>query len=168
MSDPTVQTLSAEVATLRAQLQWADASILSLVQAVELLDRSVHRFEATHPATSSEQVQLLLLRSAGAALDRPHRDRSRRRDGAPGAAQTVPSDRADAATTGAPGPIPPPDERHYDRSTAPPVMRRHQRRQADRRVPPSRTEVRGVRRRRCRHGQMRNRQIPCSQRRQPH
>jgi len=60
MSDPTVQTLSAEVATLHAQFQWADASILSLAQAVELLDRSVHRFEATHPATSSEQVQLLL------------------------------------------------------------------------------------------------------------
>jgi hypothetical protein len=60
MSDPTVQTLRAEVATLQAQLQWADASILSLVQAVELLDRSVHQFEATHPATTSAQVLLLL------------------------------------------------------------------------------------------------------------
>jgi hypothetical protein len=60
MSDPTVQTLIAEVATLHAQLQWADASILQLAQAVELLDRSVHRFEATHPATISDQVHQLL------------------------------------------------------------------------------------------------------------
>ncbi len=60
MSDPTAQVLIAEVATLRAQLAWADASILRLVEAVELLDRSVHQFEATHPATISDQVQLLL------------------------------------------------------------------------------------------------------------
>ena len=60
MSDPSIQTLSAEVATLRAQFQWADASILSLVQAVGLLNRSVHEFEATHPATASAQVLLLL------------------------------------------------------------------------------------------------------------
>jgi hypothetical protein len=60
MSDPTVQTLIAEVAALHAQLQWADASILSLVQAVDLLDRSVHQFEATHPATISGQVHQLL------------------------------------------------------------------------------------------------------------
>ena len=83
MSDPTVQTLSAEVATLQAQVQWADASILSLVQAVDLLDRSVHRFEATHPATSSEQVQLLLhqIRRSrpGPAPQPPKRRRTRRR-----------------------------------------------------------------------------------------
>jgi hypothetical protein len=60
MSDPSVQTHNAEVATLQAQFQWADASILALVQAVELLNRSVHEFEATHPATTSAQVQLLL------------------------------------------------------------------------------------------------------------
>ena len=60
MSDPTVQGLIAEVATLRAHLAWADASILQLVQAVELLDRSVHQFEATHPATISDQVHQLL------------------------------------------------------------------------------------------------------------
>jgi hypothetical protein len=28
--------------------------------AVEYLDRSVHQFEATHPATISDQIQLLL------------------------------------------------------------------------------------------------------------
>ncbi len=60
MSDPTVQPLNAEVATQRAQLQWAATSILHLVQVVDLLDRSVHQFEATHPATSSDQVLLLL------------------------------------------------------------------------------------------------------------
>ena len=60
MSDPTLAALTAEIATLRAQLYWADASIMQLVQAVELLDRSVHQFEATHPATISDQVRLLL------------------------------------------------------------------------------------------------------------
>jgi hypothetical protein len=60
MSDPTRSDLTAQIATLQAQLSWADASILQLVQALELLNRSVHEFEATHPATTSEQVQLLL------------------------------------------------------------------------------------------------------------
>jgi hypothetical protein len=60
MSDPNVEILSTQVATLQAQLVWADASILHLVQALELLDRSVHQFEATHPATTSDQVHHLL------------------------------------------------------------------------------------------------------------
>ena len=60
MSDPSVEILTTKVATLQAQLAWADASILHLVQAVELLDRSVHQFEATHPATTSDQVHHLL------------------------------------------------------------------------------------------------------------
>jgi hypothetical protein len=60
MCEPLDQNLAAELQTLQAQLQWADASILSLVQAVELLNRSVHEFEATHPATTSAQVLLLL------------------------------------------------------------------------------------------------------------
>jgi hypothetical protein len=60
MSDPNVEILTTQVATLQAQLAWADASILHLVQAVELLDRSVHQFEATHPATTSDQVHHLL------------------------------------------------------------------------------------------------------------
>jgi hypothetical protein len=60
MSDPNVEILTTQVATLQAQLAWADASILHLVQAVEMLDRSVHQFEATHPATTSDQVHHLL------------------------------------------------------------------------------------------------------------
>jgi hypothetical protein len=60
MSDPTSLAVSAQIATLQAQISWADASILQLVQALELVNRSVHEFEATHPATISEQVQLLL------------------------------------------------------------------------------------------------------------
>ena len=38
----------------------ADASILRLVQALVLLNRSVHQFEATHPATTSDEIGLLL------------------------------------------------------------------------------------------------------------
>jgi len=60
MSDPDVEILTTQIVTLQAQLAWADASILHLVQALELLDRSVHQFEATHPATTSDQVQQLL------------------------------------------------------------------------------------------------------------
>jgi hypothetical protein len=60
MSDPTLVAPTAQIATLQAQISWADASILQLVQALELLNRSVHEFEATHPATTSERVQLLL------------------------------------------------------------------------------------------------------------
>ena len=60
MSDPTLVAPTAQIATLQAQIAWADASILQLVQALELLNRSVHEFEATHPATTSERVQLLL------------------------------------------------------------------------------------------------------------
>ncbi len=60
MSDPTSSALAAQIATLQARIAWADDSILQLVQALELLNRSVHEFEATHPATISEQVQLLL------------------------------------------------------------------------------------------------------------
>jgi hypothetical protein len=60
MRELTVPVPSADVATLQAYLAWANASILQLVQAVDLLDRSVHQFEATHPATTSEQIQLLL------------------------------------------------------------------------------------------------------------
>ena len=60
MSDPNVEILTTQVATLQAQLAWADASILHLVQALELLDRSVYQFEATHPATTSDQVHHLL------------------------------------------------------------------------------------------------------------
>ena len=60
MSDPTRSALSAQIAALQAQISWADTSILQLVQALELLNRSVHEFEATHPATTSERVQLLL------------------------------------------------------------------------------------------------------------
>ena len=60
MSDPTSSALTAQIATLQARISWADDSILQLVQALELLNRSVHEFEATHPATISEQVQLLL------------------------------------------------------------------------------------------------------------
>jgi hypothetical protein len=60
MSDPTLEALIAEIATLQAQLSWANASILQLVDALELLNRSVHEFDATHPATASEQVLLLL------------------------------------------------------------------------------------------------------------
>ena len=60
MSDPTLVAPTAQIATLQAQISWADASILQLVQALELLNRSVHEFEATHPATTSAQVQQLL------------------------------------------------------------------------------------------------------------
>ncbi len=60
MSDPTVLALTTEITALRAHVAWADASILHLVEALELLDRSVHQFEATHPATISDQVHLLL------------------------------------------------------------------------------------------------------------
>ena len=60
MSDPNVENLTVQIVSLQAQLAWADASILHLVQAMELLDRSVHQFEATHPATTSDQVHQLL------------------------------------------------------------------------------------------------------------
>jgi hypothetical protein len=60
MSDSTLRILTTQIVTLQEQLPWADASILRLVEAVELLDRSVHQFEATHPATSSDQVHQLL------------------------------------------------------------------------------------------------------------
>ena|SRR5215218_2572446 len=60
LSDPTPVAFTAQIAALQAQLAWADASILQLVQALELINRSVHEFEATHPATTSEEVQLLL------------------------------------------------------------------------------------------------------------
>jgi hypothetical protein len=60
MSDPTLVALTTEIAALRAHVAWADASILHLVEALDLIDRSVHQFEATHPATISDQVQLLL------------------------------------------------------------------------------------------------------------
>src|SRR5215203_2415114 len=58
--DPIVENLTVQIVSLQAQLAWADASILHLVQAVELLDRSVHQFEATHPAMISDQVHQLL------------------------------------------------------------------------------------------------------------
>jgi hypothetical protein len=57
MSDPIVEILTTPIGTLHAQLAWVDASLLHLAQAVELFDRSVHQFEATHPATTSDQVQ---------------------------------------------------------------------------------------------------------------
>lgn len=60
MRDLPDRDLGAELQRLQAQFSWADASILQLAQALELLNRSVHEFEATHPATTSEQVQLLL------------------------------------------------------------------------------------------------------------
>jgi hypothetical protein len=60
MSEPTPQALTVENATLRRQLQSAETSILHMVQALELLNRSVHEFEATHPATISAQIQELL------------------------------------------------------------------------------------------------------------
>jgi hypothetical protein len=59
-NDPIVENLTVQIVSLQAQLAWADASILHLVQAVELLDRSVHQFEATHPAMISDQVHQLL------------------------------------------------------------------------------------------------------------
>jgi hypothetical protein len=60
MSEFTAPIPSTDGATLQAYLAWVDASILHLVQAVEILDRSVHQFEAEHPATMSDQVQRLL------------------------------------------------------------------------------------------------------------
>jgi hypothetical protein len=60
MRDPTLSILKAEIATQRAQLQWAAASILDLVQAMELLDRSLHQLEEADPTMTSEQVRLLL------------------------------------------------------------------------------------------------------------
>jgi hypothetical protein len=51
---------SAAMQAMREHLAWADASILHLVEALELLDRSVHQFEATHPADTSDQVHQLL------------------------------------------------------------------------------------------------------------
>jgi hypothetical protein len=60
MNDSTRQVLTTQIVTLEAQLAWADASILRLVEVVELLDRSVHQLEASHPATTSDQVDQLL------------------------------------------------------------------------------------------------------------
>jgi len=60
MSDPTLPALTADIAALRTQLQSATTSVQYLVQAVELLDRSIHQFEATHPAAMSNHVRLLL------------------------------------------------------------------------------------------------------------
>jgi hypothetical protein len=60
MTEPTLLALAVENAALRAQLQWAEASILHLVEAVDHLDRSVHQFEATHPRLISDRVQALL------------------------------------------------------------------------------------------------------------
>jgi hypothetical protein len=60
MQEPDLLALRAEIATQRAQLQWAAASILHLVQAVELLDRSVHLLEEADPTMTSDHVRLLL------------------------------------------------------------------------------------------------------------
>jgi hypothetical protein len=60
MSKPTPQAFMLENATLRSQLVWAEASILLLVETIAHLNRSVHEFEATHPAVMSEQIQVLL------------------------------------------------------------------------------------------------------------
>jgi hypothetical protein len=60
MSEPALSVLKAEIATQRAQLQWAAASILDLVQAMELLDRAVRRLEEADPTMTAEHVRLLL------------------------------------------------------------------------------------------------------------
>jgi hypothetical protein len=44
MRNSAIQVLTTQIVTLEAQLAWADASILRLVEVVELLDRSVHQF----------------------------------------------------------------------------------------------------------------------------
>jgi len=95
MSDPNVENLTVQIVSLQAQLAWADASILHLVQAMELLDRSVHQFEATHPATTSDQVHQLLKQI---------------RQSRPGPPPVLPP---------APTPQPPPRRRHERRHAGP-------------------------------------------------
>jgi hypothetical protein len=60
MRDPTLSILKAEIATQRAQLQWAAASIVDLVQAMELLDRSLHLLEEADPTMTAEHARRLL------------------------------------------------------------------------------------------------------------
>jgi hypothetical protein len=106
MRNSAIQVLTTQIVTLEAQLAWADASILRLVEVVELLDRSVHQFEATHPATSSDQVQHLLQQIRQSrpgpppelppppTLQRPPRRRNTRRHAGP----RIPCEISDALT----------------------------------------------------------------------